>query len=180
MGDLLYSITEWLRATPLSDFALDMSESPLTLWIVTHFWAIPILQVTHILGIAGSFSAVLMLNLRVFNLAGHATLAETSRRYTRVLWWSLCVVILSGGLMLFGDTVRNLLNSIFWIKMVLVVIGILSAIAFAWSLRRQLAAGGGGGGGEVVGGGTKAAALFLVILWCVIMLCGRWIAYAPV
>jgi hypothetical protein len=25
----------------------------------------------------------------------------------------------------------------------------------------------------------KATALFLVILWCVIMLAGRWIAYAP-
>lgn len=175
MGDLLYSITEWLRSTPLSDFALDMSESPLTLWIVTHFWAIPILQVIHILGIAGSFSAVLMLNLRIFGLAGHATLAETSRRYTKVLWWSLVVVILSGGLMLFGDTVRNLLNSIFWIKMVLVVTGVLVAILFAKSLSRRLTT-----GEVVVGGGVKATALFLVILWCVIMLCGRWIAYAPV
>ena len=175
MGDLLYTITEWLRSTPLADFALEMSEAPLTLWIVTHFWAIPILQVIHILGIAGSFSAVLMLNLRVFNLAGHATLAETSRRYTRVLWWSLGVVILSGVLMLFGDTVRNLLNAIFWIKMILVVFGIVTAILFAKSLGRKFTT-----GNVVVGGGTKATALFLVILWCVIMLCGRWIAYAPV
>lgn|SRR5690606_19729038 len=174
MGDLLFSITEWLRTTPLADFALAMSESSFTLWMVTQFWAIPILQIVHILAIAGSFAAVLMMSLRVFNMAGHATLAETSQRYTKVLWWSLAFVVLSGVLMLFGDTVRNLLNSIFWIKMVLVVIGILSAIAFAGSLRRQVTA-----NGEVVGGGIKATSLFLVILWCVIMLCGRWIAYAP-
>lgn len=174
MGDLLYSITEWLRSTPLADFALAMSESPLTLWMVTQFWAIPILQVVHILSISASFAAVLMLALRVFGLVGHATLAEASQRYTKVLWWSLAVVILSGGLMLFGDTVRNLLNSIFWIKMILVVVGILSAIAFARNLGRQVTT-----VGEVVGGGTKATSLFLVVLWCVIMLCGRWIAYAP-
>jgi hypothetical protein len=175
MGDLLYSITEWLRTTPLADFALAMSEAPLTLWIVSHFWALPILQVIHILAIAGSFSAVLMLNLRIFGLAGHATLAETSRRYTKVLWWSLVVVILSGGLMLFGDTVRNLLNAIFWIKMVLVVVGILVAILFAKAMSRQLTTNEG-----AVGVSTKTTAIFLVILWCVIMLCGRWIAYAPV
>ena len=175
MGDLLFSITEWLRSTPLNDFALAMSESPLTLWMVTQFWAIPILQIVHILSIAASFAAVLMMNLRIFNMAGHATLAETAQRYTKVLWWSLAVVILSGGLMLFGDTVRNLLNSIFWIKMILVVLGIVVALTFTKSMSRQVTT-----TGEVVGGGTKATAVFLVILWCVIMTCGRWIAYAPV
>ncbi|MBT2134446.1 hypothetical protein KK137_08890 [Croceibacterium sp. LX-88] len=173
MGDLLYNFTQWLYSTPLNQFAQSMSESALSLWIVERFWAIPIMQVTHILGIAGSFAAVLMLNMRVFNLAGHATLAETSARYTKVLWWSLAVIILSGGLMLFGDTVRNLLNSIFWIKMVLVVTAVLLALGFARGLRRQSAV------NDRVSGGTKALAIFLVVLWCVIMLCGRWIAYAP-
>ena len=174
MNDLLYEFTQWLYSTPLNDFAQGMSETPLSLWLVERFMAIPLLQMVHILAIAGSFAAVLMLTLRVFGLAGHATLAETSRRYTKVLWWSLAFVILSGGLMLFGDTVRNLLNSIFWIKMMFVVVGITTAIVFAGRLRRQVTA-----NGEVVGGGIKATALFLVILWCVIMWCGRWIAYAP-
>ncbi|KRA83950.1 DUF6644 family protein [Altererythrobacter sp. Root672] len=173
MGDLLYNFTQWLYTTPLNQFAQSMSESALSLWIVERFWAIPIMQVTHILGIAFSFAAVLMLNMRVFNLAGHATLAETSARYTKILWWALAVIVLSGGLMLFGDTVRNLLNSIFWIKMVLVVSGVLIAIGFAHRLRRQSAV------NDTVSGGTKAIAIFLVVLWCLIMLCGRWIAYAP-
>jgi hypothetical protein len=167
-------MTEWLRTTWLSDFALNMSEWPLTQWVVSHFWTIPILQIIHILGIAGSFTAVLMLNLRIFGFAGHASMAETARRYSRVLWWALVIVVASGISMLFGDTVRNLLNAIFWIKMVLVVVAILVSIAFAKSMGRQLSTGG------VVGGGSKATAIFLVILWCTIILCGRWIAYAPV
>jgi hypothetical protein len=167
-------MTEWLRTTWLSDFALNMSEWPLTQWVVSHFWTIPILQIIHILGIAGSFTAVLMLNLRIFGFAGHASMAETARRYSRVLWWALVIVVASGISMLFGDTVRNLLNAIFWIKMVLVVVAILVSIAFAKSMGRQLST------GDVVGGGSKATAIFLVILWCTIILCGRWIAYAPV
>lgn len=173
MGDLLYEMTEWLRTTPLTEFSLAMSETPLTMWITTNFWAIPILQIIHILAIAGSFAAVLMINLRIFGLAGHATMAETAHRYSRVLWVSLVVVLLSGVLMLFGDTVRNLLNSVFWIKMVLVVVGVLVAIWFVKRMERKLAT------DATVGGSLKATALFLVILWCVIMLAGRWIAYAP-
>ncbi len=164
MGDLIFALTEWLRSTPLNEFALAMSESPLTLWIVERFWAIPILQCIHILAIAGSFASILMINARVFGLAGHATLAETARRYTRVLWWSLAMVILSGGLMLFGDTVRNLINAIFWMKMILVVVGICGLAAVReehdpasrrparWSAA------------------VKATAIFLVVLWCLIML----------
>lgn len=175
MGDLLFAITEWLRTTWLADFALSMGQTRLTMFVTEHFWGIPILQMVHILAIAGSFAAVLMLNLRVFNLAGHATLAETSQRYTKVLWWSLFFVILSGGLMLFGDTVRNLINAIFWMKMILVVTGILVALVFARSLGHYRLT----TGHVAVGGGTKATALLLVLLWCLIMACGRWIAYAP-
>ena len=55
-----------------------------------------------------------------------------------------------------------------------VVLGIVVALTFTKSMSRQVTT-----TGEVVGGGTKATAVFLVILWCVIMTCGRWIAYAP-
>src|SRR5690606_36065828 len=174
MGDLLFELSQWLYTTPLNDFAQSMSESAFSMWLVERFWAIPILQVVHILAIAGTFAAILMMNLRVFGKVGHATLGETAQRYTKVLWWSLVFVIISGVLMLFGDTVRNLLNSVFWIKMVMVVIGIVSALLFLNAMKRRLAS-----GGEVVGAGFKATALFLAILWCVIMLAGRWIAYAP-
>ena len=177
MGDFLYELTEMLRETWLVDFSLAVSEWPFSQWVVSQFWAIPILQIVHILAIAGSFAAVLMLAMRVFHLAGHATLAETARRYTKVLWWSLAFIVASGVLMLFGDTVRNLINSVFWIKMVLVVAAILIAVAFSNRLARQYRTT--TGATEVVSGGIKATAIFLVILWCAIMFAGRWIAYAP-
>jgi len=177
MGDFLYELTDKLRGTALVDFSLAVSEWPFSQWVVSQFWAIPILQMVHIFAIAGSFAAVLMLNLRIFHLAGHASLAETAARYTKVLWWSLGFVILSGVLMLFGDTVRNLINSVFWIKMILVVLGIVTAIAFANNLGRQYRTT--TGDTEIVGGGVKVTAIFLALLWCAIMFAGRWIAYAP-
>lgn len=178
MNDLLYQFTEWLRSTPLTELALWISETHLTNWLgVTSFGdvtAIAILQCIHILAIAASFASVLMINARVFGIAGHATLAETSHRYSKVLWWSLVVLVLSGFLMIVAEPIRELINPYFWIKMVLVVLGIVVAVLFSKSLGRQAA------GSDTIGGGVKTTALFVVILWCMIIWCGRWIAYAPV
>jgi hypothetical protein len=171
MDDLLFSFTEWLRSTPLNNLALDISESRATMWIGENFWAIPIFQVIHIMAISASFAAVLMMNLRVHGLVGHATLAETAHRYSRVLWWSLAFLVLTGGLMIVGEPIRELVNPYFWIKMILIVVGVVIAVAFAKSLGRQA---------DTVGGGVRSAGLLLVVLWLMIMWCGRWIAYAPV
>jgi len=174
MGDMLFNLTEWIRTTQLVELALWISDTGLSGWIVTHFWAIPIIQVFHILAIAASFASILMINARMFNIAGSSSMAETSRRYIRVLWWSLVVLIITGIGMIIGEPVRELINPIFWIKMVLVVFGILITIWFHKGVLKHVAA------GRDIVATDKTTAVFLVILWMVIMTCGRWIAYAPV
>ena len=175
MGDLLFSFTEWLRSTPLTELALWIGETSLSLWLVERFWSIPIVQVIHILAIAASFGAVLMINLRIFGLAGtERTMAETERRYTRWIWWSLVVLALSGLVLIIAEPIRELINPIFWIKMGLVIVAVATSIWFHGKVMRRLA------GGGAVTGGIKAGAIFIIVLWCVIILCGRWIAYAPV
>ena len=174
MGELLYNFTEWLRSTQLTELALWISDSSLTLWIVTHFWVLPIIQVVHILAIAGSFASVLMINARMFGIAGSSSMADTANRYIRVLWWSFLILVISGLGMIIAEPIRELINPIFWIKMGLVVVGVLVATWFHKGVLRHVAA------GRDIVAGDKATGLFLVLLWCVIMLCGRWIAYAPV
>jgi hypothetical protein len=174
MGDLLYEFTEWLRSTQLTELALWISDSGMTLWIVTHFWALPVIQVLHILAIAASFASILMINARMFGIAGSSSMAETANRYIRVLWWSLLALVLTGLLMIIAEPVRELINPIFWIKMGLVVFGVLVTIWFHKGVLKHVA-----GGREIVAS-DKTTAVFLIILWCAIMFAGRWIAYAPV
>lgn len=174
IGDTLYAITEWLRTTWLVDFALKLTDSSLSNWIVTHFWATGILQVVHMLAISTAFGAIVMINLRVFKLAGmERTMAETERRYVRWIWWSLAAVILSGIGLILSDTVRNLINSLFWIKMILVICAVVASMGFHGRVMRRLAA------GQAIGTATRTASILIVLLWCLIMVCGRWIAYAP-
>jgi len=173
MGDLLFNFTEWLRGTPLTDLALAMSESAPTLWIGEHFWSIPIVQVIHILAIAASFASILMINARILRLAGSSTLEETTTRYVRVIWWALVVLVLSGLVMIVGEPIRALINAVFWVKMTVFVIAIVFTVWFHKRVARRFA------GGAEASAGAKAAGILLVILWCMIMTGGRWIAYNP-
>lgn len=174
MMDFFYNVTVWLRGTSLAPFALKMSEWPLTNYVVTHFWVIPILQITHILAIALAFSAVLMMNGRILGLNGEGrSIAQTTNRYMPWMWWGLVFIVASGVGMLFGDTVRNLLNAIFWTKMTLVVITVLVSIWFHKGILRDIRE------DHDIGGTEKAVAVVLVLLWIMVMFGGRWIAYAP-
>ena len=173
MGDLLFNFTEWLRNTPLNDVALAISESAPTLWIGEHFWAIPIFQIVHIMAIAASFASVLMINARMLHLAGSSTLEETTARYLRVIWWSLLVLLLSGILMIIGEPIREFINGVFWVKMALVVTAILFTIWFHKSTAKRFP------GTAEASAGAKLSGIVLVILWCMIMTGGRWIAYNP-
>ncbi|AKH42202.1 hypothetical protein FHS61_003033 [Altererythrobacter atlanticus] len=175
MGDLLYNMTEWLRTTQLVELALWISETPLNLWIVTNFWAIPVLQVIHILSIAGAFGAILMINLRIFGAGGgHLTMLDLSKRYVPWVWWSLLMLAISGSFMIIGEPIRELINPIFWIKMVLLVVAILFSLWFHNGVIKRAEANGS------VSSAARGGAIFVIILWCAIIFCGRWIAYAPV
>ena len=175
ISDLLYAFTEWLRTTPLVNLALWIADQPLSQAMGSKFLTIPLLQTVHILSIATAFSAVLMVNLRVLGLVGAGqTMVQTSRRYLPWIWGAFAALVATGIGLVIAEPVRELINPIFWIKMVLVIGAIFVSLAFHGRVVRRLA------GGGVVSSGTKFTALFIIVLWCLIMLCGRWIAYAPV
>ena len=178
MGDFLFNFTEWLRSTFLVDFALWISDSSLSLWIVTHFWAIPIFQVIHILSIAAGFGALLMMSLRIFGMAGGGrTIQQTTDRFLPWMWWAMVMLAISGLFMIVGEPIRELINPIFWIKMVLIIVMVAVSIVFMNSVRRKATA---HGDAWVASSGTRTGAFALLVLWMLIMAGGRWIAYAPV
>lgn len=178
MGDLLFGMTDWLRTTSLLDFAFWLGETSVSLFMVENFWMVPIAQVIHILAIAAGFGATLMLSLRVNGLAGgDRTVGEVSARYVPWIWWSLVVIAISGLLMLTAEPIRNMVNALFWIKMILLVVTVIITLGFQKSVRRKAHA-----AGPVwrASAGTRTISIAIVVLWGLIMACGRWIAYVPV
>jgi hypothetical protein len=178
MGDFLFAITDWMRGTFLLDWAFWMQETGFSLFMVETFWNVPIAQAIHILAIGAAFGATLMLVLRVNGRAGAGlTIEQTTARFIPWIRFGLVVIVISGLAMIFAEPVRNMINAIFWIKMIALLAMVAISLRYAASVRR---AGQTGGVGWQATGGARATGWVIVVLWCVIMACGRWIAYVPV
>lgn len=177
IDDLLFSLGEWIHTTPLVDFAIWISHLKVSETIGSHFLAIPLLQTVHIVAIATAFGAVLMLNLRVLGLVGREkTIVETGERYRPWIWGALLVLILSGSGLIVAEPIRELMNPIFWIKMALLIALILLSIGFQAALRGASTRWDVDAGG---GAAVRIGAAGLILVWCIVMIAGRWIAYAP-
>src|SRR5579863_4330242 len=101
-------------------------------------WVIPTVQSIHIVGIAVVMGSVFMIDLRILGWAGmDQTLRQTTSRFGPWLTGSLCLLLVTGVLMVIGEPVRELVTFSFWLKMCLVAVGTLIAIVFRIALRKH-------------------------------------------
>ena len=157
------------------DFAQWLAQTRLSLAIQTHLWIIPTIQSIHIVCIGIVLASVFMIDLRIFGLAGRdQTLLQTTRRFSPWLWTALAVLLVTGVLMVAGEPVRELLSFSFWLKMSLLAAGILIAITFQLTLRRNERR-----WEETIINRrtTKSLAILTLLVWCSIIVLGRLIAY---
>ena len=178
IGDFLFQMTEWIRTTQLVEFSLWVSEWPFCLWLQENFLAIPTFQTIHILSIAVLFGSTLMLNLRILGVVGtDQQLTEAFRRYQPWIWGGLLALVSTGIVLLISEPVRNMINPIFWFKMGALIVTVLLSLWFQGAVRSRMAQWDVSPSGHAA---VRTGAVALIILWCVVMAGGRWIAYAPV
>jgi hypothetical protein len=162
----LADVSRWLAAAPLSHTIRETS------------WIIPALQTIHILAVAVVFASAILVNLRILRLLQRdVPLSDVAKRFLPAIWPVLLILLLTGGLLIVGEPKRSLLNSTFYIKMMLLAVAVLLTAGLQWSLvsapqfweRRR---------------GTRAAVLaaaaLSILVWCGIIFAGRWIAYTQV
>ena len=83
-------------------------------------WVIPTIQSIHIVGIGVVVASVFIVDLRILGWAGmDQTLRQTTNRFGPWLTGGLCVLLATGGLMVIGEPVRELVTVSFWLKMFL-------------------------------------------------------------
>jgi hydrogenase-4 membrane subunit HyfE len=159
----LSELIKWLAATPLSHT------------IQTTGWIIPSLQTIHILGVAVVFSAAILVNLRIWRLLQREQpLPEVARRFLPTIWPVLLILLVTGSLLIVAEPRRSLLNSTFYLKMVLLAV----AIMLTAGLQRSIVSSPNFWDKDR-GRGTAArfAAALSILIWCGILFAGRWIAY---
>jgi hypothetical protein len=143
----------------VTQFAGWLAQTSLSLTIQTHEWVIPTIQSIHIVAIGIALVSAFMIGFRVLGwTASDQTLAETTARFWPWLLGSLCVLLLTGVLMVIGEPARELLAFSFWLKMCLVAIG----TALTWWIGRS---------------SGRPLTVLTLLIWVSVIFLGRLIAY---
>jgi uncharacterized membrane protein len=155
--------SDWLSLTPVSMF------------LQTVEWIIPMVQSVHILAVAIVMSSVIMVDLRLLGLTGRGqTLSSLSRRFLPWVWWALLALLITGVVLITAEPRRDLLNPVFQAKMALLAAAMIVTVAFQTVVRRNMAA---WDAAPERRPGAWILASSSLLLWTAIVGCGRWIAY---
>jgi hypothetical protein len=153
----LHQFSDWLSATSFSQL------------IQTTSWAIPAIQTIHLISLALLFASALVFSLRIAGLGlASEPLNLLAARFTRAIWWTLLLLLLTGGLLITAEPGRTITNPVFYAKMVMLAAVLVITLWLSAVARRQF---------ERPSGLHVLMAVVGMLLWMGIMFAGRFIAY---
>lgn len=133
----------------------------------TSFYLYPLVNALHILAIGALVTAALLMDLRILGV-GRGLPVETVIRYLRPVAITALVVAVLSGLTLFSvQPVDYFANPAFRIKMVLLLVALANAAAFATFRVHR----------EAAGVAAKAMATVSAGLWISVAVAGRFIGF---
>jgi hypothetical protein len=137
------------------------------LWLQSHPFAYPLVEALHILGVALLVGNLALVELRVWGRGAELPVRALARLALAAALTGFGLVAASGLLMFAANAAELLANRAFTLKMGLVMLAGLNAALF--HARDGL--------GRLDRVARAQTALSLG-LWVVVIICGRWIAYA--
>jgi hypothetical protein len=158
------------------ELAEQLQRSDLSITIQSQLWLTPALQALHILMIGVVFGGVLLIALRALGLLrADEPFAVVWRQFAPWIVVGLLVMLVTGGVLIVGEPVREVSSISFWVKLALIVLG----IAAMWSLRHVVAPAAAAPGAErvVASGKGRVIAIVTLTIWLLVIFFGRAIAY---
>ena len=172
---LLTAFGQWLKSTHLTELSVWIAQTPLSVALSQNSWVTPTVQSIHILAIAVTFGSALMINLRILGLSGaNHRMVEIEDRYAPWVAGGLLVLLATGFELVIAEPARELLNPFFWTKMGLVAVVALVNIGLQHSVQRNALHWDSDHARSLL---PRVGAGALIVVWGLVMVCGRWIAY---
>ncbi len=135
-------------------------------------WLFPVIEATHLLGLAMIGGAVLMVDLRLLGLGmKRQSVAQVARDARPWLMGSLIVMLMTGILLFLSESVKCYYSKAFWFKMEALTL----AIVFTFTVRRMVTLADEARVGPLW---SKVVAIASLLLWASVGAGGRWIGFS--
>lgn len=138
-------------------------------WATESALAYPVANTAHVIGAILLVGAIGLLDLRLLGYAKGAPLSVLSRALTPMALLGFTVMVVSGSVLFAADAGALAASGLFQIKLVLIALAGMNALAFRFTFARAE---------DPVPVGAKVMAVASLGLWLVVVVAGRWIAYA--
>jgi hypothetical protein len=151
-----------------------LDDSSLALAMRSELWLYPLVEVVHIIGFSILVGAVVMFDLRLLGLSKGIAVTALARH---LLPWAVAALLLivPAGLMMFSTHPHDFAgNNVFILKLYLIAAAGLNALLFHVGTYRSVQQ---WNTGHKAPGLAKTQALVSIVLWIVVILCGRLLAY---
>jgi hypothetical protein len=161
----LLGTMQWLETTQAS------------VWLRESLWGYPIIESFHVLALTLFFGFAILLDLRLLGVGlRHAKVSEVVERILPWTFAGAAIMVVSGLLLFLGDPAKFYGSVFMRVKFGLLGLAALNAWLFHHSATwvKQLPQ---WDGAMVTPMRAKAAAVTSLVLWCLIIGTGRWIAY---
>jgi hypothetical protein len=114
----LLPLFQWLVTAP--EFA----------WTRNSKWGFAIIEMVHLLALAGLGGAILLADLGTLGVG--LRLRGAVRQFSTVFLWSLACIVISGALLVTAEPMKCYYNAAFRLKMVLFAAALLFTFAVRW------------------------------------------------
>ncbi len=143
-------------------------------FIADHPWSFPSLEIVHLPGLTVVLGGMVLLDLRLLGMGRVLSIKLLQRHILPCVWAGFTVAAASSLWLVLYEATRLMTNPAFVIKMILLPVVALNAWLMHRYLQRDLAR----RDIHVMASlRVRMSAVLSLLLWCVILACGRLIAY---
>jgi hypothetical protein len=161
--------------SPLRALFETVNEFPTSIAIRESQYFSPYLTVAHVVVMSIVAGLVLMMDLRLMGVANMRTpFSELQRRLFPWQMFGMTLAAITGLTLAYSDPMRFYVNIFFWLKMLMLLLAALNAMAFHYTTYYSVAAWDSAPSTPVA---AKLSGAISVALWTMVILTGRLIPY---
>lgn len=138
-------------------------------------YVFPIVETTHVLGLAWSVGLILIIDLRLIGVfRKEEPVAEVKNQYARWMWIGFGIMFVSGALLFCSEAAKCYTSTTFRVKILFLLFAGINALAFERTLGQTVSS---WGEAAQTPPAAKCAGWISLVCWAAVILFGRWTAY---